>query len=86
MQTHRKTWTSILLFALCFAGTVNAQQTPRRMPPPEALQACQKKSAAQDCEFNSPNGKVPGKCFAPEGKPLACKPTNPRAANTSNKK
>lgn len=85
MQTHYKTRISIVLLAsfLCI-GATRAQPAPNRMPPPEALQACQKKSAAQACEFTSPHGKVQGQCMAPEGKPLACRPNKPKNPNESN--
>lgn len=85
MQTHYQTRLSILLLvSLLCVGTARAQQAPNRMPPLEALQACQKKSAAQECEFTSPHGKVQGQCLAPEGKPLACRPNKPNKANDSN--
>jgi hypothetical protein len=45
-------------------------------PPPEALQACKALSSGQDCSFTSPRGSVKGACWAPEGKPLACKPSD----------
>lgn len=84
MQTHYQTRIALLLLAsfLCM-GPALAQQGPNRMPPPEALQACQKKTAAQECEFTSPHGKVQGQCMAPEGKPLACRPNKPNKANQS---
>ncbi len=84
MQTHYKTRIALLLLAsfLC-AGAARAQQGQNRMPPPEALQACQKKTAAQACEFTSPHGKVQGQCMAPEGKPLACRPNKPKNPNDS---
>ena len=72
----------IALFVLAwgFSSGVQAQQNQaqQRKPPQEALQACQQKTAQQECEFTAPHGKVAGRCSAPEGKPLACKPTNPR--------
>ena len=48
-----------------------------RMPPAEALSACQAAKPGQDCSFDSPQGQVKGTCWAPEGKPLACKPATP---------
>lgn len=48
----------------------------RRGPPPEALAACEGKSAGDPCSFSGPRGDKPqGTCFAPEGKPLACRPS-----------
>ena len=43
-------------------------------PPPEALAACQSLSSGHVCSFTSPRGAMKGTCWAPEGKPLACKP------------
>jgi hypothetical protein len=46
-------------------------------PPPEALDACKNKKDGDVCQFNSPHGDVvSGTCWAPQGKPLACKPAN----------
>lgn len=45
-------------------------------PPPEALAACKGQSAGKDCSFTTPRGNEVGTCWAPEGKPLACKPKN----------
>ena len=46
----------------------------RRGPPPEALAACKSLASGAACSFTSPRGAVSGSCFAPEGKPLACRP------------
>jgi hypothetical protein len=43
-------------------------------PPAEALTACKSLSSGKECNFTSPHGAVTGTCWAPEGKPLACKP------------
>jgi hypothetical protein len=43
-------------------------------PPKEALESCKSLSAGQACSFTMPKGTVNGACWAPEGKPLACKP------------
>jgi hypothetical protein len=64
---------------LALNGLVAMAQAPGqkdmpRMPPPEALSACQTAKAGQDCSFNGPQGQAKGTCWAPEGKPLACKP------------
>lgn len=51
------------------------QQPPEhRGPPREALDACKALKSGQECNFTSPRGAVKGSCFAPEGKPLACRP------------
>ncbi len=52
-----------------------------RKPPPEALDACKSLSSGQACNFASPQGAVKGTCWAPEGKPLACKPKDAPAGN-----
>ncbi|MCX7162262.1 MAG: hypothetical protein NT083_04315 [Rhodocyclales bacterium] len=67
------------LAALSFSsGILSAQpaqgQEGPRKPPPEAIEACKSLSAGQECSFSSPHGTVKGSCWAPEGKPLACKP------------
>ena len=64
--------------ALTACCALSAQPTdgtggPRK-PPAEALDACKSVSSGKECSFSSPQGKVTGTCWAPEGKPLACKP------------
>lgn len=71
---------SICTFALTaccglFAQTADGAGGPRK-PPPEALAACKTLSSGQACGFTAPHGAVKGTCWAPEGKPLACKPTD----------
>ena len=58
---------------LLFAQPAEDQGGPRK-PPQEALDACKSLSAGQECGFTSPHGSVKGSCWAPEGKPHACKP------------
>lgn len=55
-------------------GGPGGQQHQHRTPPPEALAACKTLQAGQSCSFTSPRGAEQGSCFAPEGKPLACRP------------
>lgn len=62
------------------AQTVDGTGGPRR-PPAEALDACKTASSGQECSFNSPHGTVKGACWAPEGKPLACKPKDAPTGN-----
>ena len=82
MSTANKTLIQIgLLAALyCSSGILSAQpaegQGDPRKPPQEALDACKSLSAGQECRFSSQHGIVKGSCWAPEGKPLACKPTD----------
>lgn len=45
-------------------------------PPPEALAACKAATAGKACSFTTPQGAQSGSCWAPEGKPLACRPAN----------
>ena len=55
------------------AQTADGKGGPRK-PPAEALDACKSVSSGEDCSFASPQGTVKGTCWAPEGKPLACRP------------
>jgi hypothetical protein len=48
-------------------------------PPPEALAACEGLAAGAACSFEAPFGTVEGTCFAPEGRPAACRPAHPPA-------
>lgn len=68
-----------------FCGLVSAQPAPGQptqgpgnqephRPPAEALAACKSLSSGAACNFTSPRGAESGTCFAPEGKPLACRP------------
>lgn len=50
-------------------------------PPPEALAACKSLRSGDGCGFTSPHGAVTGSCWAPEGKPLACKPKDAPAGS-----
>ena len=50
---------------------------PHPRPPPEAIDACKSLSSGTQCSFSNDRGTVTGTCWAPEGKPLACKPTSP---------
>ena len=64
--------------ALTACCVLSAQPTDGKSgppkPPPEALAVCQALSSGTACSFTSPHGAVTGTCWAPEGKPLACKP------------
>lgn len=71
---------AVLLAGLFFSASLLSAQPADgqgRKPPPEALDACKAAKAGQGCNFTSPKGTVNGTCFAPEGKPLACRPTKP---------
>jgi YHYH protein len=46
-------------------------------PPPEMLKACVNKSYGDVCTATGPKGRsISGTCFAPQGRPLACRPQN----------
>jgi hypothetical protein len=70
-------------FAIGSLGAIGvlAQQGPppggeRRGPPPEMLKACVAKASGDSCTAVSPEGQsVTGTCFAPQGRPLACRPS-----------
>jgi hypothetical protein len=61
--------------ACCAQPTPGGGEPPPRRPPPEALEACKSLAAGKACSFVAPRGgNVQGSCWAPEGKPLACRP------------
>lgn len=62
------------------AQTADGRGGPPK-PPAEALDACKSASSGKDCSFSSPQGTVKGTCWAPEGKPLACKPKGAPTGN-----
>lgn len=76
---------SLLAALACSSNLLLAQPTERqdapRMPPREALDACKSLISDQACSFTSPHGTVNGACWAPEGKPLACKPKDAPSSN-----
>lgn len=72
----------LMLGTLLLAATAAFAQPPegpppggeRRGPPPEALAACKTSKAGADCSFAQGDRTTKGRCWAPEGKPLACRP------------
>jgi hypothetical protein len=78
---------SIVIFsgALAASGALFAQPAAGNgappKPPAEALAACKTLSSGQECSFTAPHGPVKGTCWAPEGKPLACKPKDAPAGH-----
>lgn len=70
---------SILLIATAarpsLAQTPSGEGNPHG-PPAEALAACKSLSTGAECSFTNDRGAVTGTCWAPEGKPLACKPAD----------
>lgn len=73
---------AVLAATALFVAAATAQAAPPRSdddrpppPPPESLQACASLGTGAGCEFKTPRGNtMKGTCWAPEGKPLACKP------------
>jgi len=75
---------SPLVCSLLFAALGAAAQPPagpggpspgeHRGPPPEALAACKTAKAGADCAFTHDGRTLKGSCWAPEGRPLACRP------------
>lgn len=72
--------TALVIFG---ATQINAQRGPDRGPPGDGqkpteamLKACTAKQADDPCSTEGPNGnQVAGSCFAPAGRPLACRPS-----------
>lgn len=67
----------VFVASTSLASVALAQPTEgggHRGPPPEALAACKSLAAGAECGFTGERGNVKGSCWAPEGKPLACKP------------
>ena len=58
-----------------FAERGNGQNSGRRGPPPEAIEACGGQSEGASCSFTGRNAEqLSGVCFAPQDRDLACKP------------
>lgn len=62
-----------LFFSLLLA-VVAASAQPQGGPPPEALAACKTAKGGADCSFMHEGRTMKGNCWAPEGRPLACRP------------
>lgn len=76
-----------LLAALTGASGVLLAQPPEGRdgppkPPKEALESCKSLNVGQACSFTTPKGAINGTCWAPEGKPLACKPKDARGGES----
>jgi hypothetical protein len=80
-QSMRALAASAAVAALTACGALNAQQPPHHegghKPPPEAIEACKSLKSGDDCSFSAKQGQANGNCWAPDGKPLACKPKKP---------
>ncbi len=73
MQLQRFSFLASGLALLVLNG-VHAAESPRRGPPPEAIEACASLSTGSVCEMNTPRGTAEGSCQTiPEGQ-LACVP------------
>jgi hypothetical protein len=71
------------LLSACACAQPNDRPPPPPPPPAEAFAACKAAPAGAACSFSAPQGMVSGSCWAPEGKPLACKPKSAPAGATS---
>ena len=83
--------TSVCSGLLLLSATLSAQPAPDgggpRKPPLEAVGACKSLSSGQDCNFTTKERTVKGSCWAPESKPLACRPKDaPQAGKQAPKK
>lgn len=65
---------SLLTGCACAQPTGSNDRPPP--PPAEAMAACKAAASGAACSFSTPRGELSGTCWAPEGKPLACKPKN----------
>ncbi|MEO0440668.1 MAG: YHYH protein [Pseudomonadota bacterium] len=79
----KRYWVSFIAIAAVGAGvfgavSLSAQRGPgggQGRPPEEMFKACESKAAGDACSAELPGeGEVSGTCFAPEGRPLACRP------------
>jgi hypothetical protein len=88
--TAKACFVSVVTFSCCALLAQPAQQgqggSGAGKPPTEAMQACKSLSGGQDCSFTTSKGSRTGTCWAPEGKPLACKPKMPSATSGKNQK
>lgn len=78
-MTLMKTRLCLSLLFVAAAASAQPQGGPppggeHRGPPPEALAACKTAKAGADCSFTHESRTMKGSCWAPEGRPLACRP------------
>lgn len=83
LSQSRKTLVQcISLASLIFSSSLVMAKPPqgedgerRRMPPPEAVEACASSGEGDVCSFEGRRGEVEGVCFLPsEDSDLACAP------------
>ncbi len=68
---------SLLLMSPAMAQESDSEEREgkKRRPPAAALEACSAMVAGDPCAFEGRGGEtMEGTCFAPEDKPLACRP------------
>ena len=72
----------LLALVLSLSAAACSAQPQQRggQPPAEALAACKTAKQGDACSFTGDRGKATGTCEAPEGKPLACRPSGAPAA------
>ncbi|MCB1911042.1 MAG: hypothetical protein R3E45_12080 [Rhodocyclaceae bacterium] len=77
------------MLSMTFASPALAQPAGggRKGPPAEALAACKSLASGDACEFDGPQGKASGTCFAPQqGMALACRPKDAPAQESDSKR
>ncbi len=67
----------LVLASMPLTSHAEAQRREGHGPPPEALAACEGRSAGASCSVTTPHGTMSGTCGAPEGRALACMPARP---------
>jgi hypothetical protein len=69
---------TVMSLALCLmsASAFAADEPDKHRPPEEALTACKGKTADSACTFNVQQAQLTGTCRAPQGRPLACVPSD----------
>ena len=66
----------VLVSSAAFAQQGGRGKGGKGHPPPEALAACEGRSAGDACSFERDDEEVEGTCFTPaDDKPLACRPS-----------
>ena len=93
-QLRRTRIGTITLTLALACGAAVAQPRPGDAPPAghngpsaEALAACKTLKAGDACQFTGERGAASGSCWAPQDKPLACRPKDAPApgANVSDR-
>lgn len=66
----------LVALVLSLSAGASFAQPRGGQPPAEALAACKSAKQGDACSFTGDRGKASGSCEAPEGKPLACRPSD----------